>query len=72
MTPDELRKIMERLGWSQNDLAVNAKRDYSRIRKMARGAQPIDEDLSGWLRRLWALEVELDKLIDEGCPIQRP
>jgi transcriptional regulator with XRE-family HTH domain len=72
MTTDELRKITERLGWTQSDLATNAKRDYSRIRKMARGAEPIDAELASWLRRIWDLEVELDKLIDDGVPIKRP
>jgi hypothetical protein len=52
MDADELRAILDRMGWSQGDLARNAQRDLRRTRKMAQGQEPIDEPLADWLRRL--------------------
>lgn len=54
MSPDEMRKILLAVGWSQGDLAVFARRDKSRTRKMARGAEDIDQPLARWLRRVYA------------------
>lgn len=55
MTSDELRSILDDLGWSQQMLAAFARRDYSRTRKQVRGAYPIDEPLAVWLRAIAAL-----------------
>jgi hypothetical protein len=52
MDADELRAILDRMGWSQGDLARNAQRDPARTRKMARGQEPIDEPLANWLRKV--------------------
>lgn len=72
MTPDELREIIARLGWSQSELAEYAKRDYSRIRKIARGANPIDADLAQWLRKVDSLDwLERQNLIEQGVPLKR-
>lgn len=52
MDATELREILDRMGWSQGDLARNAGRDPARTHKMARGLEPIDEPLAAWLRRV--------------------
>jgi len=52
MTADELRRLLNKMNWSQGDLARNAGRDPARTHKMARGLEPIDEPLAAWLRRV--------------------
>lgn len=52
MTPTEARDILDRLGWSQTYLIQTLGRDSSRTRKQLRGAEPIDEPLADWLRKL--------------------
>jgi hypothetical protein len=52
MTTDELRGLLEMIGWSQGDLARAADRDIARTRKMARGSSPIDQPLADWLREV--------------------
>ena len=50
MSTDEMRDIIAKLEWTQGDLAHYAKRDEARIRKQARGTNPIDPSLARWLR----------------------
>ena len=64
MTPDEMRDILERLGWSQHNLAYAANRDISRIRKQASGRVLIDDALAAWLRCF-------DGLLDNPPPSAR-
>jgi hypothetical protein len=64
MTPTELREIIERLDWKQGDLAFYAKRDEARIRKQARGSNPIDDDLCRWLRAVDAHWGHVQQLLD--------
>lgn len=66
MTPTKLREIISRLGWSQNDLARISGRDEARVRKMARGAQPIDEIMRDFLVRLEAFSASCPVNIDNN------
>jgi hypothetical protein len=50
MTPDEMRSILAKFDRSQEWLALRTGRNYSRIRRMARGGEPIDDALAAWLR----------------------
>jgi hypothetical protein len=50
MEAAELHEIKADLGWSWSLIATKAKRDPSRIRKMASGSEPIDQELADWLR----------------------
>lgn len=54
MTTDELREIAAQLDWSLGYLAQMAKRDRSRVMKMASGRFPIDDDFARWLRTVAA------------------
>jgi transcriptional regulator with XRE-family HTH domain len=77
MARTEFHLLRERLGWSLAHLARYAKRDNSRIRKMASGAEQVDQELADWLRHVEAAYRrddwgEYDGLIHEGVPIKRP
>jgi hypothetical protein len=59
MTPEEMRTLLDRLGWSQNELARRLGRDVDRIQKMCRGAGAIDEATAVWLRDVVRLQDRL-------------
>jgi len=76
MARTEFHLVRDRLGWSLADLARYAKRDNSRVRKMASGAEPVDQALADWLRKTQTAQQDQDwqqyrQLIDEGVPIKR-
>jgi hypothetical protein len=52
MTQEELLEILVRLDWNLRHLANVARRNYSRMRKMASGRELIDSELAIWLRQL--------------------
>lgn len=52
MTATELQDLLARWRWTPHELADCAGRDYERVRKMVRGARPIDPPLARWLRAL--------------------
>ena len=77
MARTEFHLVRGRLGWSLADIARYAKRDNSRVRKMASGAEPIDQELADWLRQVESAYRnddlgQYDGLIHEGVPIRRP
>ena len=77
MSRTEFHLVRDELGWTLADLARYAKRDNSRVRKMASGSDPIDQELSDWLRKARDAQQDQDwaqyrQLIDEGVPIKRP
>ena len=67
MTSDELRNLIELMGWSQGELAFHARRGRARTMKMARGAL-IDEGFARWLREVFAAKEMLEMLLEQGAP----
>ena len=52
MDPDTLRAHLETLRWSQRELARRCQCDDGAVRRWARGAAEIPEDVAGWLATL--------------------
>jgi len=55
MDTDELRDILDRLGWSQGELARRLGRNERGVRKMAQGTAPVGADVARWLRGIVTL-----------------
>jgi hypothetical protein len=50
MTPEEMRRLIQDLGWTIADLVRFTGRDRVRTYKQARGKEPIDPAMAFWLR----------------------
>jgi hypothetical protein len=63
MTKTEFHAILTAFDWTLGDLARHAKRDGSRVRKMASGSGEIDAPLAEWLRALAKIQAAFDGLL---------
>ncbi|MBX9594005.1 MAG: hypothetical protein K2X46_06555 [Roseomonas sp.] len=81
MTPDEIARCLDALPWSRREVARRLGVDDAALRKMARGARPVAENLAAWLRLLAALhgtltpeQREIARAIgcDEGRFVRHP
>lgn len=52
MTAGQFREVLERIRWSQTQIADELGEDPARIRKMATGRMTIPEPLAKWSRAL--------------------
>lgn len=72
MDPDELARCLDALPWSRRELARRLGCDDATLRRMARGARPVADNLAAWLRLLAALHAALPANLREvakaiGC-----
>jgi len=64
MTTDEMRSVLDRIYWSQGQLADYLGVAKESVHKMARGSRPIPPALATWLNQMAAARAQVSDYPD--------